>query len=334
MQPNPTPEVVQQGSDAMPRAKLTGIGKMPVADLRNGLHSGHPQVTGLPPTGPQKSNPVYAMVNKAIKKTKLPSPIIKKSSQPAAHLHNYCNVSPLLGDVINKTPELFNTVQPDQVYASINKSQFAPKLADKASTSQASQQGQQLTTLAPKVNKEVENTKNVKSNLQSNYLPMCPQDLPIKPFEYHHGMDPADDPIDPISLRLQELQDALENEDDSATFAALITGEFNLSDIGSELPPPPPELLDFNEGDESSAKYLSNENIPENSTEELQNEEVGLSKTKQFDTMPRPSSKGQFPVLMRRSSSVPCKVTQSDRGSTSSSDSGFSPGSPKGELTA
>ena len=322
VQPNQTPEVVQvQASDAMPRAKLTGIGKMPVADLRNGLHSGHPQVSGLPPPGPQKSNPVYAMVNKAIKKTK--SPTIKKTSQPA-HLHNYCNVSPLLGDVINKKPELFNTVQPDQVYASINKSQFKPP---KLSADQASQQGQQLTALAPtKVNKEYENTKNVKLNLQSNYLPMGPQDLPIQPFEYHHGLD-SDDPIDPISLRLQELQDALEDEDDSATFAALITGEFNLSDIGSDLPPPPPELLDFNE--ENQAKYLSNENIPENpESEELQQN----SSKKQFDTIPRPSSKGQ--VLMRRSSSVPCKVTQSDRGSTSSSDSGFSPGSPKGEITA
>ena len=87
----------------MPRAKLTGQGRMPVADLRNGLNGlppsgngqvsgGHPQVTGLPPKGP--SGPVYAMVNKVnILKKKLPSP---KKSQPS-HLHNYCNVSPLLG---------------------------------------------------------------------------------------------------------------------------------------------------------------------------------------------------------------------------------------------
>ena len=103
-----TPEVVQQGSDSMPRAKLTGQGRMPVADLRNGLNGqvtglppsghcqangGHPQVTGLPPKGP--SGPVYAMVNKVnMLKKKLPSP---KKSQPS-HLHNYCNVSPLLGN--------------------------------------------------------------------------------------------------------------------------------------------------------------------------------------------------------------------------------------------
>ena len=294
-----TPEVVQQGSDAMPRAKLTGIGKMPVADLRNGLQSGHPQVTGLPPTGAPKASPVYAMVNKVLKKP-LKSPS-KKPIQPA-HMHNYCNVSPLLGDVINKKPELFNTVQPDQVYASINKSQNST--ADPKQT----------------VNKEYQ-------NIQSNYLPMGPpQDLPIQPFEYPGTGQ--DDPIDPISLRLQELQDALENEDDDSNFASLLTGDFNLSDIGSELPPPPPELLDFNA---VGAKYLSTENIPEPEDVQVSGNH-GKKSQQQFDTMPRPS-KGQ-PVLMRRSSSVPCKVTQSDRGSTSSSDSGFSPGSPKGELTA
>ena len=35
-------------------------------------------------------------------------------------MHNYCNVSPLLGDVINKKPELFQKVQPNQVFASIS----------------------------------------------------------------------------------------------------------------------------------------------------------------------------------------------------------------------
>ena len=48
--------------------------------------------------------------------------------------------------------------------------------------------------------------------------------------------------LDPISLRLQELHDAL--DDDCVTFADLINpGDFNLSDLGQDLPPPPPELL-------------------------------------------------------------------------------------------
>ena len=60
--------------------------------------------------------------------------------------------------------------------------------------------------------------------------------------------------VDPISLRLQELHDAL--DDNTETFADLINpGDFNLSDLGQDLPPPPPELLlnPVNPG----AKYLS-----------------------------------------------------------------------------
>merc|ERR1719350_2440256 len=50
--------------------------------------------------------------------------------------------------------------------------------------------------------------------------------------------------------------------------------------------------------------------------------------TNGFDTMPRAAKISQ-PSFMRRSSSVPCKTSaQNNRGSTSSSDSGFSPGSP------
>ena len=141
-------------------------------------------------------------------------------------------------------------------------------------------------------------------------------ELPIKPFEFH---EQNNEEIDPISLRLQELHDAL--DDDSTTFAELLTGDFNLSDIGSDLPPPPPEILTQSQ---TCAKYLSNENIPEEH----------LAKKERSDTIPRPSKNQGQGVLMRRSSSVPCKVTHSDRGSTSSSDSGFSPGSPKPELTA
>ena len=127
---------------------------------------------------------------------------------------------------------------------------------------------------------------------------------------------------------MQELHDAL--DDDTETFADLINpGDFNLSDLGQELPPPPPDML--MKTSTHGAKYLSTENIPEPEDVQVSGNH-GKKTQQQFDTMPR-SSKGQ-PVLMRRSSSVPCKVTQSDRGSTSSSDSGFSPGSPKGELTA
>merc|ERR1712008_656417 len=102
-----TPEVVQElSADSMPRVKLTGTGKMPVADMRNSqcgqmsmssgqltsgqlpsgqmasgqlssvqlngqhLASGHPTVSGLPP-----KSPLYALVNKVSKKKSPPTNI-------------------------------------------------------------------------------------------------------------------------------------------------------------------------------------------------------------------------------------------------------------------
>ena len=129
---------------------LTGTGKMPVADMRNSqcgqmsmssgqlasgqmatgqlssvqlngqhLASGHPTVSGLPP-----KSPLYALVNKASKKKSPPTNnSLPPKKQPLLQTlqHNYCNVSPLLGDVINKKPELFQKVQPNQVFASITR---------------------------------------------------------------------------------------------------------------------------------------------------------------------------------------------------------------------
>ena len=169
----PTPEVVQQlSADALPRVKLTGTGKMPVVDMRpkSVLPNGHPAVSGLPP-----KSPVYALVNKNNKKK---SPV----KQQPVHQHNYCNVSPLLGDIINKKDEVFQQVEPHQVYASVNKKH------------------------------EYENTKGVMNNItkNENYLPMGPgafqdEDLPLKPFDPLDYRKRNHDEIDPISLRLQVL---------------------------------------------------------------------------------------------------------------------------------
>ena len=69
---------------------------------------------------------------------------------------------------------------------------------------------------------------------------------------------------DEISLRLQELHDAL--DDDTETFADLINpGDFNLSDLGQELPPPPPDML--MKTSTHGAKYLSTEELPKEDTE-------------------------------------------------------------------
>ena len=113
------------------------------------------------------------------------------------------------------------------------------------------------------------------------------------------------------------MQDAL--DDDSETFADLINpGDFNLSDLGQDLPPPPPELLKPSKS--PGAKYLSQENLPPARSEELLEKRIG------FETMPRSTAANKQNSFMRRSSSVPCKTSEKNRGSTSSSDSGFSPG--------
>merc|ERR1712008_625728 len=192
-----------------------------------------------------------------------------------------------------------------------------------------------------------------------NYVEMAPahisdDQLPLRPFEpidYRNRKSvDIDEPVDPISLRLQELHDAL--EDDTETFADLINpGDFNLSDLGlQDLPPPPPEML---EPVSLCAKYLSQENLSKEesnyalsavclpasadclpasadclqvSTDCLPAKTNKNNNTNNgFDTMPRAAKISQ-PSFMRRSSSVPCKTSaQNNRGSTSSSDSGFSP---------
>ena len=202
-----TPEKVQINSnnEMVPKVKLTGTGKMPVMDMRSQsllkcqqqtesstLHpsvsglptsvSGlHPSVSGLPP-----KSPVYAAINKTKKLSpvkKQPAPLPPGPAQQPrlpqnqpAHLHNYCNVSPLLGDIINKKPEVFSQVQPEIVFNCLKN--------NKQSTNQK-QQDQQ------KQQKHLyENTEPIfahhDQNKMSNYLPMGPdslEDLPIRPFE-------------------------------------------------------------------------------------------------------------------------------------------------------
>ena len=186
-----TPEKVQTSvnsnttNEMVPKVKLTGTGKMPVMDMRSQSllkcqqqesSSLHPSVSGLPP-----KSPVYAAVNKTkklspVKKQPAPLPPAQPrlpQNQPA-HLHNYCNVSPLLGDVINKKPELFSQVQPEIVFNCLKKQSTNQK--------QPQQQKQQKHLY--------ENTEPIfvahHENKMSNYLPMGPDsldDLPIRPFE-------------------------------------------------------------------------------------------------------------------------------------------------------
>ena len=181
-----SPERIQptQNNEIMPKVKLTGTGKMPVMDMRSQslknssqqqeshqqLQSQHPSVSGLPP-----KSPVYAAVNKAKK-----SPTKKGQQFPPAgallppHLHNYCNVSPLLGDVINKKPQLFSKVQPEQVFNCLNNVESQRKHL-------------------------YENTKPLYVN--SDYLPMGPEsyeELPVKPFDPMDLSNKANNNNEPI----------------------------------------------------------------------------------------------------------------------------------------
>ena len=78
----------------------------------------------------------------------------------------------------------------------------------------------------------------------------------------------------------------------------------------SNLPPPPPEPV-------RSSIVVGALTIPRCKNHSESSHSVGSTHQHQ----------NHLPVTMRRSSSVPCKPI-TDRGSTSSSDSGFSPGSP------
>ena len=190
-------KTVNSNNELVPKVKLTGTGKMPVMDMRSqsllksqqqqtetqhlsvsGLPTSglHPPVSGLPP-----KSPVYAAVNKTkklispVKKQPLPEPGAQQARLPQnqpAHLHNYCNVSPLLGDIINKKPEVFSQVQPEIVFNCLKN--------NKQSTNQDQQKQKHL----------YENTEPIfahhDQNNMSNYLPMGPdsiEDLPIRPFE-------------------------------------------------------------------------------------------------------------------------------------------------------
>jgi response regulator RpfG family c-di-GMP phosphodiesterase len=136
--------------------------------------------------------------------------------------HNYCNISPLLGDVINKKPEHFSTVQPNQVFTSLlsqnqnqnqnqiknlyeNTKQVLDKLEDHRNMQQQQQLQQQF------------------ADSCSNYLNMVPVNnqptevsLPVIPFDLvdfssvdDQRLGYQEEPVDPISLRLRELHDAL-----------------------------------------------------------------------------------------------------------------------------
>ncbi len=267
-------------SAVVPKVKLTGTGKMPVMDMRGDvmvpqrcqslppgvqkhqrqqqqqqskmLSSGHPIVEGLPP----KSPPLYAVVNKQQitstnggicgSKRRVTSPVHQLKQQQQQQLpveqHNYCNVAPLLGDIMSKPDQHFQVVKPDQVYASVNKQ-----------TKSHYYENSREVIARMEATNDKNNYVNMEPNSSKENTPM-----PLIPFDTvdYNVVEAGLENVDPISIRLRELHDALDNDNDQNVQAGnnpLPGDDFNLSDLAQDLPPPPPEMLLDNGGYEEPA---------------------------------------------------------------------------------
>ncbi len=331
------------------------------------LLAGHPMVQGLPP-----KSPVYAVVNKQTGKRRVTSPTHQLTPKNGAaqqcqgqragqqliaqHQHNYCNVAPQLGEIVNK--QHFQAINTNQVYACVNKTGKAQPISDQHYYENSKEARERLRHVGS-------------ADAANNYVNMDPTGsgfdkestpLPLIPFEtVDFQVIGADlEGQDPISIRLKTLHDALDKDhggsnqngtDDSINYP----GDFNLSDLAEDLPPPPPEMLQSLEltepldpvessapNDGASAAFPNYEELDPQSFQRSQSIDAIEGQQQSQDpttvnvkqrsnststgsvTIPRSSKTGNH-VTMRRSSSVPCKGPV-NRGSTSSSDSGFSAG--------
>ena len=324
-----------------PRARLTGTGKMPVVDMSlsdgpNSLPAAKPQpmAQGLPP-----KSPVYAAVNKG-----------KKFQRPH---HNYCNIEPnkadsakggdfaanngngeLLqggsGHIYENTKSVLDRLHLEQQRRAVDllpnyQNLDFTKSRNRQAQEERSKEGNYLMMTA--VGGEGMLTKGQRTSYSYTNL----TELPLIPFQPTDGLPP--DPnvyCDSINRKLRQFHDSLNPAAES--------------DRDEDDLPPPPEpgqLLDFTTELEVKMPLPPAAATAEksHSTENL--ETVGaatvVAAASTSMTMPRSSSTTTsaadttltLGVSMRRSSSVPCKRLDS-RGSTGSSDSGFSAGSPGG----
>ena len=276
------------------------------------------------------------------------------NSNGGPQYHNYCNVAPLLGDVVKQSGNEYLEI--------LNSHQNQPP----ADTDPACQ---------PNGDHYYENTAAVLSRLKDegkssslgDYIVMEPKafqvgsaktEMPLIPFEplkYVGGKNgeisvpPKYETIDPISQKLREFQDALDT--DETSYAGLVgngfnvgvvngrdddktRNMFNLCDLGQAFQLDGEidfqSLLDTNRS--TSMEILSatgwlNDLPPPPPPEPDSPKNSGAGALTIPRTSKNPGDPNPHPVTMRRSSSVPSKPG-TDRGSTSSSDSGFSPGSP------
>ena len=317
-----------------PRARLTGTGKMPVVDMSSSAGpsslpaaaAAEPQSRsqGLPP-----KSPVYAAVNKS-----------KKFQRPH---HNYCNIGPSKADSMKGGSQNGELLQGSNGHIYENTKSVLDRL-------HLEQQRRAVDLLPNYQNLDFSKGRNrQEQSKEGNYLMMAAvggermltrgertsysytnlTELPLIPFQPTDGLPP--DPniyCDSINRKLRKFHDSLN------------PAESNGEEDDFPPPPEPGQLLDLTT--ELDVKMPQPEKS--HSTENL--ESTGLASTavtaaavSTSMTMPRSSSTMTSAgacdatmtpaVSMRRSSSVPCKRLNS-RGSTGSSDSGFSAGSPGG----
>ena len=305
-----------------PRARLTGTGKMPVVDMSSSAGpsslpaAAEPRCQGLPP-----KSPVYAAVNKN-----------KKLQRPH---HNYCNIEPNKADPTKGESGKGALLQGSNGHIYENTRSVLDRL-------HLEQQRRAVDLLPNYQNLDFSKSRNKEQPKEGNYLMMNPvglrrgertsysydnlTELPLIPFQPMDGLPP--DPniyCDSINRKLRQFHDSLNP-------AAESNGD------EEEFPPPPEpgQLMDLSTELEVKMPVTVEKS---HSTENLESTVAAAATPASTSmTMPRSSSTATSAadatltlaaVSMRRSSSVPCKRLNS-RGSTGSSDSGFSAGSPSG----
>lgn len=261
-----------------PKVKLTGVGKMPVADMRmdptNPSINHHIQINSNPATAKASDIPVYAVINKTAKSA-------------AKQVHNYCNIDPGPQE-LQLFPNYANIPLPNEEETTERHYENTRAFMDRLALNEAIK----------------DNDEDDLALCNANYLSMNPADfngvsdlsqLPIIPF--YPVISPQ--PCDSINRKLRNFHDSLNHQSQA---------------LEKHMPEEPVEY---------SLKLGKSRSIDQLNMVEVKSQ--GVTGADVSVTLPRYSKPEEASI--RRSVSVPCK-RPGNRGSTSSSDSGFSPGSP------
>lgn len=223
--------------------------------------------------------------------------MVNKGTKAKTKQHNYCNIGPSLGDIVHEQGPLYENT----------KTILRPK-------------GVNLPPSSMSMCHNYENTDNFLGiDVAANYVPMFPKTspdcgdlaslplIPFQPLNYDQLPLPGlPTPFDSINRKLRQLSDSLNPQDDANPGAIPIPTQKSKS-IDQLHTFPGEAGPGLNRSQEQSG----------------------------FVTVPRKTNRlaggyqSTTSPAMRRSASVPCKNAE-NRGSTSSSDSGFSAGSPNG----